>query len=143
MNEQQRIDVLKCVTVARALVQISPILCKTLSYWFPSRTLSFSEVRPTVLEIQKRGHMRTYLCTLSSTFVKCFANGSLTTYQISARPAGRSMLILRFVCYLRQNFASRSARNKPTFSICGCVCTYRVSHKFCNILAVSFEVLYY
>ena len=31
MNEREQTDVLKCVTVTRALVQISPILCKTIA----------------------------------------------------------------------------------------------------------------
>ena len=97
MNERERIYVLKCVTVTLALVQNIPSCVKHIAL-VPSHTPNVSAVRPAVLEVRKRdaiAHMHTCSCTLrvelhvptclTSTFVKCFANGSLTAYQISAQ----------------------------------------------------------
>ena len=88
MNERERMDVLKCVTVTLVLVQISPVLCTTHSWWSPNHTANFSAVRPAVPEIRKSGisaraHGAPTAVPPPSTVVKRLTNGSRTTYQIS------------------------------------------------------------
>ena len=72
-------------TCARALCSTHNI-CKIYCCWSHNYTPNFCTIRPTVLEIRKRGaHVRTCSCIPSSTSAKCPAKGSLTAYQISAQ----------------------------------------------------------
>ena len=106
---RERIEVLKCVIVTLALVQNLPAVKRiaTVPYSHtPKSSAAIPEMRERdghmltyscILRVTagRDGHMLTCSCTLpvqlhvltypTSTFLKRLANGSLTTYQISAQ----------------------------------------------------------
>ena len=72
--------------VARALVRVSPILCKAHNWWpLTTHQVSAQSIQP-LPRYKKRGaHVRTCTCTPTLTSVKREANRSLTANQISAQ----------------------------------------------------------
>ena len=61
-------------------------ICKTHNFWSSNHTPNFSDIRPAVLELRKRGtHVRMCSCTTPLTFIKLLAIRLPTTYRISAQ----------------------------------------------------------